>query len=281
MVSTRRAPGFALAVIAFHTCSAGRVEKDTTPYPCRESYEDSEIESWVSKHLEGKAGSAAPHLLLLLGGSGAGKGTFIKRWQDEDARNTPAGPAIDDFIMHGLDEYLPYIPEYQKTLSDTEHVYKDAADSCYTSAARPAAKKAMVKIIAARMNVIYEETGKNLDRIRQRVLPPFVEAGYRVTVVLVHNKPEVAIQRSAGRFQFTGRFAADDYIRGSFQNNMASYLALMQDAEELREAVDSEFVYCDNSGEYMKCFAERDVQDRLVPQPLLSSSQELRYNQEL
>eukprot|EP00971_Amphidinium_carterae_P109133 2161076-Amphidinium_carterae.2 len=138
-----------------------------------------------------------------------------------------------EFAFHGLDEYLQYVPEYQQSISDPEHVYKESY-ACYGGAAIPAAKAANDLIISrrirsrekclcptvckrhvvrVRIDTIYEETGKNLDRIKNRVLPPFLDGGYRVTVgradkragplAQVHNHADIAIERGKGRFQRT------------------------------------------------------------------------------
>merc|ERR1711972_41822 len=162
------------------------------------------------------------------------------------------------------DEYLEYIPEYLQTIKDPDSVYKDAADACYPGAAIPAAKLAGNEITSRKIHLIYEETGKNLDRIKKRVLPPFVEAGYRITVVFVDNDPKTAIARAAGRFQETGRYAADDYIRGTFSKSFSSFEAL----KAMKEI--SEAVYCDNSGSELRCWADGNrPSDALVPEALL------------
>ncbi|CAK0831823.1 unnamed protein product, partial [Prorocentrum cordatum] len=113
------------------------------------------------------------------------------------------------------------------------------------------------------MDLIYEETGKSMDRIVKRVLPPFLKAGYRITTVLVHNKPEIAIGRAAGRFQKTGRYAPDDYIQGTFANNLETYMGL-QKVDGL-----SEFVYCDNSAKQISCWRDRADGGALVPSSIL------------
>mmetsp|Transcript_47554 Transcript_47554/g.106842 ORF Transcript_47554/g.106842 Transcript_47554/m.106842 type:complete len:284 (+) Transcript_47554:47-898(+) len=244
----------------------GRREVDKTPHPCRSQYEEAEIQSWVQQHLEGVPGERrTPSLLLLLGGSGAGKGTFIDRWRAAEHREQEAkSRSISEFAFHGLDEYLQYVPEYQQSISDPEHVYKDAADACYGGAAIPAAKAANDLIISRRIDTIYEETGKNLDRIKNRVLPPFLDGGYRVTVVLVHNHADIAIERGKGRFQRTGRFAPEDYIRDTFKNGLESY-------KELKHmGLAAEFVYCANF-ESMQCWEDDGLvkDDDIVPSSLL------------
>merc|ERR1712129_441284 len=103
-----------------------------------------------------KGGHEVPHLLLLFGGSGAWKGTFIRLLEKKGGMNR------SDFAFHGLDEYLVYLPEFQKTVNDDSAVYKDAADACYVGGAIPIAKAVQSKIIAGRLHTIYEETGKNL-----------------------------------------------------------------------------------------------------------------------
>jgi len=239
-----------------------RDELDSTPHPCKDQYHDAEIETWVAAHLhEIPGGHSVPHLLLMLGGSGAGKGTFIKKWKSSDAGKVRKYP-LADFAFHGLDEYLPYVPEYARTMAEAS-VYKDAADACYSGAAIPAAQKANKKIISERMHVIYEETGKSLTRITGRLLPAYLNATFRVTVVLVHNTPEVAIRRVAGRFQKSGRYAADDYVRDTFKNNFETYEALKGTGNV------AEFVYCDNSGAEMRCWPEGDPLDPLVPRDIL------------
>jgi hypothetical protein len=211
-----------------------RVEENT-PTPCLKAYSEDLVQAAVSKHLENRAGtSEKPHLLLMLGGSGAGKGTFLNHIGKHSFN-------VSEFVLHGLDEYLEYLPEYVKTVSDPDVVYKDAADACYGGGAIPIAKAAEPKITSGRLNTIYEETGKNLDRILKRVLPPFEKFGYRITTVLIGNHAEIAISRAGKRFQASGRYAPDDYIRGTFKDNLENYKELAKSGR-VHEAV-----YCDNS----------------------------------
>jgi len=174
-----------------------------------------------------------PELLMLLGGSGAGKGTLIRKLKGH-------GLNVSDFVFHGLDEYLVYLPEFVKSVSDPKAVYRDAADDCYGGAIA-IAKAAQIDIIARRQHVIYEETGKNLKRILERVLPPFESAGYRITAVLVDNHPDIGKLRAIDRFQKEGRYAPDDYIEGTFKNVPENFNALLGTGR-VHEAA-----YCDNS----------------------------------
>ncbi len=193
------------------------------------------MQRWANEHID--AAPPAPkthqkHMLLLLGGSGSGKGTAIR------AMNTTG--QLEGFVFQGLDEYLTYLPEYQQSLSDEEVVYKDAADSCYGGARQVA--KAAIKILGdTGRPVIYEDTGKNCDRILLRGLPPFMDKGYKLTTVFVDNIPDIAIHRASGRFQKTGRYSADDYLRGTFVNitHCFDHIAALNET--------SHAVYCDNS----------------------------------
>jgi len=277
MVTPRRAIALSLSSsILFRSEAVGAVRTvlDKTPHPCLEKYDDGVVRTWVDKHLSGAPGDHShPQLLLMLGGSGAGKGTFLDSWLDHERQEPAAEGAsrphrLHSFVRHGLDEYLEYIPEFVRTVNDDKHVYRDAADACYPGAAIPAAKLATTELVSKRVNVIYEETGKNLDRIKKRVLPPFTDAGYRVTVVFVDNSPDVAIARAADRFQKTGRFASEAYIRDSFSNTLTSFRAL-----ESMETI-SEAVYCDNSDEEpMRCYAEGNrPEGALVPLQMLNNS---------
>lgn len=260
-------PWLQLLLLATAASAKTRQVQEKTPHPCKAEYDTAEVSGWVETHLQdAPTGRDDPRLLLLLGGSGAGKGTFISAWRGSKGSEAVPSERASGFVFHGLDEYLVYIPEYQLTLADTDNVYKDAADACYGGAAIPAAKRAGVEIINKKIDLIYEETGKSVDRIKKRVLPPFVDAGYKVTVVLIHNEADIAIERSAGRFQLTGRYAADDYIRGTFQNNKDSY-------QELKKHVpDAEFVYCDNTGHTLQCWADgAPAFPALIPEDILAS----------
>merc|ERR1719161_93602 len=112
-----------------------------TPYPCKKEYPKEELQAAALKHIShAKEDNEHPHLLMLLGGSAAGKGTFIRHLQR-------SGVDILNFVFNGLDEYLEYLPEFQQSLSDPKAVYKDAADDCYGGGAIPLAKIAGAEII--------------------------------------------------------------------------------------------------------------------------------------
>ncbi|CAK0831822.1 unnamed protein product [Prorocentrum cordatum] len=78
---------------------AARQERDKTPFPCKERYADDEIRSFVDRHLAGaKGGHKEPQLLLMLGGSGAGKGTFIDKWKSAEQRGQASGHPLSGFL---------------------------------------------------------------------------------------------------------------------------------------------------------------------------------------
>jgi len=212
----------------------GREVLDKTPTPCKSEYDKDFISEMAEKYLaEVPANQDAPRMLLLLGGSGAGKGTFIKLL-------TKHGFPAKDYAMHGIDDYLEMLPEWRQSAADPKSVYKDAADGCYGGAI-PIAKAAQKKLIERRMHVIYEETGKNLERVLKRVVPPFADAGYRITVALVDSTPEIAKQRAEGRFQAEGRYSSPEYVEGTFKNVFENYLTLRT------KDFAAETLYCDNS----------------------------------
>lgn len=225
----------ALLLRAAHFASCdGREVMEKTPTPCKAKYEKDFIASAAQTYLEGvPTNQEAPRMLLLLGGSGAGKGTLVKHLKQH-------GFSAGDYAMHGIDDYLDMLPEWRESVADAKHVYKDAADGCY-SGAIPIAKAAQDMIIGKRMHVIYEETGKNLQRVLDRVMPPFAEAGYRITIALVDSTPEIAKQRAEGRFLAEGRYSSPEYVEGTFKNVFENYLTLRK-SDRVAEAL-----YCDNA----------------------------------
>eukprot|EP00397_Hematodinium_sp_SG-2012_P017939 GEMP01018355.1.p1 GENE.GEMP01018355.1~~GEMP01018355.1.p1 ORF type:complete len:260 (+),score=36.33 GEMP01018355.1:75-854(+) len=218
---------FGLVCIA----AAVKIIADHTPTPCSPSYDPAQVDRWAHEVLQNYRNDHRSdedlHLLLLIGGSGSGKGTFMETFEKHSKRR---------LLLNGLDEYLPLLPEYQATLKNETHVFKDAADDCYGGAIQIA--KAINKLMHSNpISLAYEETGKSLKRIFERVLPEY--PNHRLTVVLVHNTVSIATARAAGRFLQTGRYSPDDYIKNSFANNMASFDAVVPIAAEA--------VYCDNS----------------------------------
>mmetsp|Transcript_68988 Transcript_68988/g.122014 ORF Transcript_68988/g.122014 Transcript_68988/m.122014 type:complete len:776 (+) Transcript_68988:44-2371(+) len=228
-----RVQRFHAAFLKEYLSPGERVIEDKTPSPCLPKYESMEKEV-IEAHLKtAKTGQEKPQMLLMLGGSGAGKGTFLREMKKR-------GFALEDFVLHGLDEYIPYLPEYKKSVGHEQIVYKDAADDCY-SGAIPIAKAAQKELVKRRQHVIYEDTGKDLNRILKRILPPFEEAGYRISIALVDNTPEISKSRARGRFMKEGRYAPDSYIESTFKNVPENYGKLKEMAQ-VQEAY-----YCDNS----------------------------------
>jgi len=236
-----------------------------TPTPCNKTYGDDVHKQVIESHLKGaKASTETPHMLLMLGGSGAGKGTFLRAVK------------LNDFVLHGLDEYIEYLPEYKATIANKHVVFKDAADGCYAGAI-PIAKAAQKEMIKRKQHVAYEDTGKDLDRILKRVLPAFEEAGYRITVVLVDNTAEVAKGRATGRFMAEGRYSSDEYIESTYKNVPENYLKL-REMPQVKEAY-----YCDNScladaaestkeGGCLKCWLDKGARTLLPVDSLQSGS---------
>eukprot|EP00933_Yihiella_yeosuensis_P012751 TRINITY_DN12185_c0_g1_i1.p1 TRINITY_DN12185_c0_g1~~TRINITY_DN12185_c0_g1_i1.p1 ORF type:complete len:307 (+),score=71.71 TRINITY_DN12185_c0_g1_i1:94-1014(+) len=217
-----------------HPDACHRYPMDKTPTPCLKEYDDATHKSIIAQHLHrAKENQDPPQMIVMVGGSGAGKGTFLKAVRLK-------GFPIDDYVNHGLDEYIGYLSEFRRSVSDPTRVFKDAADDCYGGVI-PIAKAAQKQMIEKKQNVIYEDTGKNLDRLIKRVITPFKDAGYRVTMVLVDNTPKIAKERAWGRFIKTGRFASDEYIDGTYKNVFENYHT-MKDSELV-----SESYYCDNS----------------------------------
>eukprot|EP00420_Gonyaulax_spinifera_P038829 CAMPEP_0197886686 /NCGR_PEP_ID=MMETSP1439-20131203/17276_1 /TAXON_ID=66791 /ORGANISM="Gonyaulax spinifera, Strain CCMP409" /LENGTH=276 /DNA_ID=CAMNT_0043506493 /DNA_START=66 /DNA_END=896 /DNA_ORIENTATION=+ len=233
---------------AFSGAVLGREIRDSTPTPCKAEYDKSFISEAANKYIENvPSGQAKPRLLLLLGGSGAGKGTFIRKI-------SAAGFPSKDYVMHGIDDYLGMLPEWKETEADTAAVYKDAADGCYGGAI-PIAKAAQKTMIEKKMNVIYEETGKNLDRVLKRVVPPFRDAGYTITIALIDCTVDTAKARAEGRFLDEGRYSAPDYVEGTFKGVFSNYVTLRQ-----KDFV-SEAIYCNNgctSKDCMRCWSDGD-----------------------
>ncbi|KAF4709479.1 hypothetical protein FOZ62_004394 [Perkinsus olseni] len=180
-------------------------------------------------------------MILLLGGPGAGKGTLLRKWQE-------GGGPREAFTLIGLDEFLEFVPEFHQSANDKYFVYEDAASTeCYKPAIK-AAKMANSAAVGEGLNVIYEDTGKDITRLVERVIPPYKKAGYRITIVLVHNEPDIAIQRAFMRFLGDGRLADEEYVKKSFRNVDDNYY-LVRNMPTIDEAV-----YCDNTCRFGRPF---------------------------
>ena len=187
--------------------------KDEAPLKCNIIDDDREIERLVNQHLAKYSSkqsqtSGKPQMILMLGGSGAGK-TVAGRHFLKDIPNNAS------YVLHGLDDYFPLVPEYSDLFLHPKLIYKSAAPDCYP-AVIPLAKRARDLIISQKLNVVYEETGKDQQRLVDRVIKPFLAAGYDIHAILVNVHPNVAVVRSWIRFLETGRYAPEDYVRSSF-----------------------------------------------------------------
>lgn len=271
----RPRPDTATAALAVILCclqvhmGMGREVAEKTPTPCKAEYDKDFIGQMAEKYIADiPANQASPHLLLLLGGSGAGKGTFVKFL-------TKNGFPAKEYVMHGIDDYLEMLPEWRETAKDASHVFKDAADGCYGGAI-PIARAAQSLLIERKMHAIYEETGKNLDRVLKRVIPPFKDAGYSITVALVDSTPEIAKIRAEGRFLHEGRYSSPEYVDSTFKNVFENYLALRS------KGLAGEVIYCDNgcsARECMRCWddsAPGQAGGGIVPASSLEKGQ-VRY----
>ncbi|CAK9086132.1 Probable alanine aminotransferase [Durusdinium trenchii] len=238
-----------------------RAIEDKTPTPCLPKYSASIQTEIVEAHLKGKPAQEKPWMLLMLGGAGAGKSSLLNVL-------TKHGMDVGSFVRHGLDEYIEYLPEYKASVQKKLVVYKDAADGCYAGAI-PIAKAAQLEIIRRKQHLVYEETGKDLNRITKRVLPVFEEAGYSIAIALVDNDPEMAKQRSLSRFMKGGRYAPDSYIESTFKNVPENY-AKLKEMTQVKEAY-----YCNNNciqsdGECLRCWVDKGERT-LLPSAAMSS----------
>ena len=159
--------------------------------------------------------SEPPSLYVLLGGPGSGKGiaysALHRSTSNSSNKSTP-------FLLHGLDEYLLFHPDYDRLFQNRLFVYRTAADSCYPSIL-PLARRVRDLALAQRISLVYEETGKDLIRLQDRVLAPFVNAGYKIIGILVETDPDVAVLRARQRFLSSGRYASEKYTRSSFPDS--------------------------------------------------------------
>ena len=201
------------------------------------------------KYLTGKRGQpdgTKPRLLILLGGSGAGKSTMISNLSK--ASDGYVDPKHPEWVMSGLDEFIEFVPEYIYAVRDVTVGYSNAATYAYSNAIKIAVATNM-ECMKRRLHMIFEDTGKELSRT-VRVINDFGKNRI-VTVALVDNTPDVAISRAAGRFQITGRYSSADYIRSTFSNVFEHYLQLKKMYAEGQFSgveIDS-FIYCNNNAE--------------------------------
>jgi len=194
-------------------------------------------------YLKGKIGQpegVQPRLVVLLGGSGAGKSSILRRLSS--ATDGAVDPKNEHWVLSGLDEFIEFVPEYRHAVDDITVGYANAATYAYRNAIK-IATAANVACMRERINMIFEDTGKCLSRTID-VIRKFGKDRV-VTVILVDNAPDVAIARAAGRFQVCGRFSSPDYIRGSFENVFEHYLELKRMTTEGKLSVDH-FIYNDN-----------------------------------
>lgn len=119
--------GFIFATMT-PTGAIKRTILEHSPSVCLPSYDSKEVAQWSAEAVNNTFTSKndkLPNLILLLGGSGAGKGEFVKELKKHSGH---------PFLLHGLDEYLHFLPQYQAALANKTHIFNDAADSCYKGA---------------------------------------------------------------------------------------------------------------------------------------------------
>lgn len=179
--------------------------------------------------------------ILVGGGSAAGKSEItkltIKLYQNE---NKPYVHVDCDLIKELIPEYIEMQEsgDEDQILKSAELVHDESSDI---------AERILFLCMALGMNVIYEGTMKNAEKYK-RYIKNFRYWHYTVEAIIVDVPLEVAIQRSADRFDLTGRNVPIEEIEESHQRVSAAF-------QELEPLFDRYVMY-DNTDE-PKVFAHK------------------------
>jgi len=189
---------------------------ERTPTPCT-TYSEHQVQEWANIHVGRVAGGHAnPWAVVLLGGTGAGKGTFLQAVADA------GGFAAGDYVHHATEQYLQFIPEYRESKSNPRTVYVDAETVC-NEAAAAVARAALLRNLAGRQHCVFE--GSELKEPQFPHLLHLAQAHFRLLAVLIENTPGVVAESAWHRINITGRFPHLDVE--SFSNARRDYEKLV------------------------------------------------------
>ena len=148
--------------------------------------------------------------MVMMGGPASGKTTLAK---------IIAGKQFDEFVNVNPDDVREMLPEYQEAINFTDEAgrpssAKDAGAMTHEEAS-DIAGEIYNRALDAGNNIIFDGTGKNMEKHRARVAA-LQEKGYRVVLLMPDLELETAKERMKDRAENIGRMVPESIMEDAY-----------------------------------------------------------------
>lgn len=161
-----------------------------------------------------------PVALFMMGIPASGKSSARNKVSIDPFDQLGAVPVDPDACKEAL-------PEYQDAVANSA---KDAAWMAHEESS-DIAEKVGAEAVRQRKNVIFDGTGKNLEKMKAKIAEAKA-AGYHVMAIMPHVTLDEAKRRAGDRAEKVGRFVPHEIIEGAFKKVPGNFLKLADDFDE-------------------------------------------------
>jgi ppGpp synthetase/RelA/SpoT-type nucleotidyltranferase/predicted ABC-type ATPase len=163
---------------------------------------------------------------VMMGGPASGKTTLAK---------LIAGKKFGKFINVNPDDVREMLPEYQEAIdfkddSGKQVSAKDASAMTHEEAS-DIAGEVYNRAIDGNFNLVFDGTGKNVDKHRARVAS-LKDHGYHVVLLMPHLDLETALVRAGDRAEHRGRTVPEPMMREAYPKMPGNFESVARTADE-------------------------------------------------